>query len=120
MKVDAYVKRKSVLEETIQKEYSLVLGQCTKMMKSKLKHSTGCSKSFTKFDVLELLKITKSNKFKSGYQKYSPIFLHQENINKSIIYQDNIDNVDYYKNATIWWTWHLHSMYRYMTKISLI
>ena len=32
MEVDAYVKRKSVLEEKIQKAYSLVLDQYTKIM----------------------------------------------------------------------------------------
>ena len=36
-KVDAYVKRDSILDENIQKAYSLMLGQCTELLKSKLK-----------------------------------------------------------------------------------
>ena len=43
MEMDAYVKRKSTTEENIQKERSLVLGQCTKLLKSKLNQSTGWS-----------------------------------------------------------------------------
>ena len=39
-KVDAYVKRDSVLDENIQKAYSLMLGQCTEILKSKLKTTT--------------------------------------------------------------------------------
>ena len=33
-KVDAYVKRDSILDENIQKAYSLMLGQCTELLKS--------------------------------------------------------------------------------------
>jgi hypothetical protein len=34
--VDAYIKRKGILYENVQKAYSLVLGQCTDLLQSKL------------------------------------------------------------------------------------
>ena len=39
-KVDAYIKRDSILDENIQKAYSLMLGQCTELLKRKLKTTT--------------------------------------------------------------------------------
>ena len=35
--IDIYMKRRSTLYENVQKSYSLVLGQCTDLLKSKLK-----------------------------------------------------------------------------------
>ena len=37
--IDIYMKIRSTLEENVQKCYSLVLGQCTDLLKSKLKQS---------------------------------------------------------------------------------
>ena len=53
--VDAYVKRKSLLSENIQKACSLVLGQCTELMKSKLKSSKKWATISAQQDVLALL-----------------------------------------------------------------
>ena len=39
-KVDAYVKRDSILDKNIQKAYSLMLGKCTELLKSKLNTTT--------------------------------------------------------------------------------
>ena len=36
-KIDAYIKRKTMLQDNIQKAYSLILGQCTDLLQSKLK-----------------------------------------------------------------------------------
>ena len=52
-KVDAYVKRDSILDENIQKAYSLMLGQCTELLKSKLKTTTDWMTVSTDFDLLE-------------------------------------------------------------------
>ena len=65
MLVYVYVKHKSMLKMNIQKTYSLVLFQCGGLLKSKLKKSKGWSESFTKFDVLKLIKIIKFIIFKS-------------------------------------------------------
>ena len=46
-KVDAYVKRDYILDENIQKAYSLMLGQCTELLKSKLKTTTDWTKVST-------------------------------------------------------------------------
>ena len=35
--IDAYIKRKTMLDDNVQKAYSLVLGQCTDLLQSKLK-----------------------------------------------------------------------------------
>ncbi len=39
-KIDAYIKRKTMLDNNVQKAYSLVLGQCTDLLQSKLKQQT--------------------------------------------------------------------------------
>ena len=38
-KIDLYVKRDGILDENLQKAYSLIFGQCTELLKSKLKSS---------------------------------------------------------------------------------
>jgi len=35
--VDAYIKRCAILDDNVQKAYSLILGQCTDLLQSKLK-----------------------------------------------------------------------------------
>ena len=55
--VDAYVKRKSILEDNTQKEYYTVSVKCTKLLKIKLKNRKGRRKASTKCDVLEMIKI---------------------------------------------------------------
>ena len=37
--IDIYVKRDGILDENLQKSYSLINGQCTELLKSKLKTS---------------------------------------------------------------------------------
>ena len=37
--IDIYMKRRSTLDENVQKSYSLVLGQCTYLLKSNIKQS---------------------------------------------------------------------------------
>ena len=49
VEVNTYVKRNSMLEQNIWKAQYLVLEQWTKLLKSKLKQSTGWIKSSTKF-----------------------------------------------------------------------
>ena len=67
-KVDAYVKRDSILDENIQKVYSLMLGQCTELLKSKLKTTTDWTKVSTEFDLLGLMKTIRSVIFKFDLQ----------------------------------------------------
>jgi len=38
--VDAYIKRCAILDDNVQKAYSLILGQCTDLLQSKLKQQS--------------------------------------------------------------------------------
>ena len=51
----AMVKRKNTLKSNIQKVYSLILGQCTELMKDKLKASTKWQDIQFSHNALELL-----------------------------------------------------------------
>ena len=75
-KVDAYVKRDSILDENIQKAYSLMLGQCTELLKSKLKTTTDWMTVSTELDILGLIKTIRSVIFKIEDQRYLPLSLH--------------------------------------------
>ena len=75
-KVDAYVKRYSILDENIQKAYSIMLGQCTELPKSKLKTTTDWTTVSTEFDLLGLMKTIRSVIFKFEDQRYLPLSLH--------------------------------------------
>ena len=55
-KVDAYVKRDSILDDNTQKAYSLMLGQCTELLKRKIKTTTDWMTVSTDFDLLSLMK----------------------------------------------------------------
>ena len=59
-KVDAYFKRDSILDENIQKSYSLMLGQCTELLKIKLKTTTDGMTVSTEFYLLGLMKTIRS------------------------------------------------------------
>ena len=58
--IDIYMKRRSTLYENVQKSYSLVLGQCTDLLKSKLKNSNKCHAASTTNDVLILIRIIRT------------------------------------------------------------
>ena len=59
-----YMKRRSTLDENVQKRYSLVLGKCTDLLKSKLKHSNTWNAASNKYDVLILIRIIRTITFK--------------------------------------------------------
>ena len=77
VEVDVYVKHNSMLKEDIYNAYSLVLVQCIKQLKREIKQSKGWSEASTKFNVLDIFKITKSVNFKVEEQKYLPLSLHK-------------------------------------------
>ena len=74
-KVDAYVKRNSILDENIQKAYSLMLGQWSELLKSKLKTTKDWATVSTEFDLLGLMKTIRSVIFKFEDQRYLPSIL---------------------------------------------
>ena len=68
-KVDAYVKRDSILDGNIQKAYSLMLGQCTELLKINLKTTTDWMTVSTDFGLLGLMKTIRSVIFKFEDQR---------------------------------------------------
>ena len=70
--MDAYVKRDSILDKNIQKAYSLMLGQYTELLKSKLKTTTDWMTVSTDFDLLGHIKTIRSVIFKFEDQRSIP------------------------------------------------
>ena len=75
--IDIYMKRISTLDKNLQKCYSLVLGQCTDLLKSNLKKSHEWHAESTTYDVLILIRIIITITFKFDEQKYLSLALHQ-------------------------------------------
>ena len=75
--INIYMKRRSALDENVQKSYSLVLGQCTDPLKSKLKKIKEWNAASAIYDILILIRIIRTITFKSDEQKYLPLALHQ-------------------------------------------
>ena len=62
--IDKYMKRRSTLDENVQKSYSLVLGQFTVLFNIKLKYSNECKAASTTYDVWILIRIIRTITFK--------------------------------------------------------
>ena len=89
------MKRRSTLDANVQKSYSLVLGQCTYLLKSKLNHSNKWNADSTTYDVLILIRIIRRITFKFDEQKYLPLVLHQAKANFYNIRQGSLSNAEY-------------------------
>ena len=85
----------STLDENVQKSYSLVLGQCTDLLKSNLKQINELHAASTKYDGLILIRITRKIIFKFDEQKYLPLELHQAKANFYNIRQGSLLNAEY-------------------------
>ena len=70
-----YIKQKSILDDNIQKAYALVLGQCTELLRSKLKQQPKWEEVESQQDVLRLLGLIRAITFKFEDQKYLPLAL---------------------------------------------
>ena len=69
------------MHENLQKIYSLVLVQCTDLLKSKLKQSNKWNADSTAYDGLILIRTIRTIAFKFDEQKYLPLALHQAKAN---------------------------------------
>ena len=94
------MKRRSTQDENVQKCYSLVLGQYTNLLKSKLKHSHEWHAALTNYDVLILIRIIRTITFKFDEQKYLPLALHQAKANFYNIRQGSLSNAEYIDKLT--------------------
>ena len=59
-KIDLYVKRDGILDENIQKAYSLIFGQCTEIIESKLKSSVNWDSMSSTYDMFAILEAIKT------------------------------------------------------------
>ena len=80
-KIDLYVKRDGILDENLQKAYSLIFGQCTELLKSKLKSSVNWDAMSSNYDMFALLEAINTIIYKFDDQKYLPLSLHNAKTN---------------------------------------
>ena len=74
--IDINVKRDGILDENLQKAYSLIHGQCTELLKSKLKTSANWETVSSQYDMLGLIETIKTIIYNLEDQKYLPLSLH--------------------------------------------
>ena len=94
-KIDIYVKRDGILDENLQKAYSLIHGQCTELLKSKLKTSANWETVSSQYNMLGLLEAIKTIIYKFKDQKYLPLSLHHAKKNFYAFRQGKLPNPDY-------------------------
>jgi hypothetical protein len=71
-KIDEFVKRELALEEKLRTLYTLVWGQCTKIVRARVEALPNCKDMSKEFDALALLKAIKSITYNLQSQKYKP------------------------------------------------
>ena len=94
-KIDVYIKRETMLQDNIQKAYSLILGQCTDLLQSKLKQQAQWAAISSSQDAIELIGLIKTITFKFEDQKFLPLALYQSKANLYSLRQGNMSNHDY-------------------------
>ena len=93
--INIYVKRDGILDENLQKAYSLIHGQCTELLKSKLKTSANWETVSSQYNMLGLLEAIKTIIYKFEDQKYLPLSLHHAKMNFYAFRQGHLSNPDY-------------------------
>ena len=93
--IDIYVNCDRILYENLQKAHSLIHGQCTELLKSKLKTSANWETVSIQYDMLGLIEAIKTIIYKFGDQKYLPLSLHHANRNFYAFRQGNLPNPEY-------------------------
>jgi hypothetical protein len=87
-KIDEYVRRESYFDENVKTLYSLVWGQCTKVIRAQIEALLGHKKMFDKGNSIELLLSIKAIVYNYQSQKYLPVALHENMKCFYLIYQD--------------------------------
>ena len=93
--IDIYIKRDRIIDENIQNAYSLIHGQCTELLKSKLKTSANWETVSSQYNMLGLLEAINTIIYKFEDQKYLPLSLHHAKRNFYAFRQGNLPNPDY-------------------------
>ena len=73
--IDAYIKRDGMLDDNIQKTYSLVLGQTTDLLQSKLKQQAQWATISMAQDAIALIGLIKMITFRFEDQNFLPLAL---------------------------------------------
>ena len=94
-KIDLDVKRDDILDENLQKAYSLIFGQCTELLKSKLKSSINWDAMSSTYDMFALLEAIKTIIYKFEDQKYLPLSLHKAKTSFHNFRQGTMTNTNY-------------------------
>ena len=93
--LESYIKRKSVLDDNVQKTYSLVIRQCTDLLQSKLKQQAQWSTISHEQDAIALISLIKTITFRFEDQKFLPLALYQSKANLYQLRQHNMTNHEY-------------------------
>ena len=94
--ISAYVKQNNVLISDIKMSYSLILGQCTDLMKYKLCNSTQWKLIATNQDSIELLRIIKDIIYQFDNKKYVALAIHNMKVAFYDFWQSpRMNNSDY-------------------------
>ena len=93
-KIDIYIKRDGIIDENLQKAYSLIHGQCTELLKSKINTSANWETVSSQYDMLGLLDAIKTIIYKFKDQKYIPLSLHHAKSNFCAFCQGKLPNPD--------------------------
>ena len=99
--INSFVKRKATLADNVQKSYSLVYGQCTELLKNKLRSTTKWRKIKNAQDVIALLKEIKNITFKFEDQKYPVLSVHNAKIAFYSFRQVELSNLAYLQKNKI-------------------
>jgi len=84
----------------VQKAYSLILGQCTDLLQSKLKQQRQWLRTSLNQDAITLLAMIKAITFKFEDQKFLPLALHQAKISLYAFRQGNMSCNEYLKKVS--------------------
>jgi Reverse transcriptase (RNA-dependent DNA polymerase)/Zinc knuckle len=95
-RVDEYVKRETAYEKNKKAAYSLVWGQCSVVLKSKLEGKQNYSEINEKADVIELLKNIKDITHNFQSEKFRMHALHEAKRRFYVFYQDRTSSVQTY------------------------
>ena len=99
-KFNSYVRSDSIFDKNIQKGYSLVLGQCTQLLKSKLRTTSNWDIISTEFNLLGLVASIKSVIFKFEDQRYLPLSLNYAKTKFYSFRQHHLSNTEYLEKFT--------------------
>jgi hypothetical protein len=90
--IDSYIKRKSLLDDNIQKTFSLVIGQCTDLIQSKLKQQAVWTTISQDQDAIALIGLIKTITFRFEDHKFLPLALYLSKASLCNLRQGNMAN----------------------------